>query len=196
MVKHSQSSQNSKFAMSVQYFKEVRDEVSNKLISTLWALKFSRKWYYHYWWVWTSILKVLKVTSLQYLYNISKKESKVCSSFFALRQIQSFHKLALSFLMEITRRVRSSQNRISLIFFECLKKKVSQLPFYSTDAKHSDILRGASHVFCYLLSLFLIHNSTIPLWRSFWLFYFNETSCLSKYIQVPLIWFYFLWNEW
>ena len=43
--------------------------------------------------------------SLQYL----KKESKVCSSFFALRQIQSFFKLELSFLMEITRRVQSSQ---------------------------------------------------------------------------------------
>ena len=109
MVEHSQSSQNSKFAVSLQYFKEVRDEVSYKLISILWALKFSRKWYYHYWWVWTSILKVLKVTSLQYLYNISKKESKVCSSFFALRQIQSFFKLELSFLMEITRRVQSSQ---------------------------------------------------------------------------------------
>ena len=48
MAKHSQSSQNSKFAMSLQYLKkEVRDEVdflhvdkhqnTYKLISTLWA---------------------------------------------------------------------------------------------------------------------------------------------------------------
>ena len=51
MVKHSQSSQNKKFAMSLQYLKkEVKDEVdflhadkyqsSQKFISTLWASKF------------------------------------------------------------------------------------------------------------------------------------------------------------
>ena len=46
IIKYSQSSQNSKFAMSLQYLKkEVRDEVdflhvSCKLISTFWASKF------------------------------------------------------------------------------------------------------------------------------------------------------------
>ena len=51
MVKHSQSSQSSKFAMSLQYLKkEVRDEVGFlhtdkhqsflQVISTLWASKF------------------------------------------------------------------------------------------------------------------------------------------------------------
>ena len=81
MVKYSQSSQNSMFAVSLQYLKkEVRDEVDllhedvfYKLISTVWASKFSTRWYYHYWWAWSSIFKVLKVTSLQYFYNISKK---------------------------------------------------------------------------------------------------------------------------
>ena len=29
---------------------------------------------YHYWWAWLSILSILKVTSFQYLYNISKKK--------------------------------------------------------------------------------------------------------------------------
>ena len=56
MVKHSQSFQNSKFAMSLQYLKkEVRDKVwmqininvFYKLISTLWASKFPTRWYYH-----------------------------------------------------------------------------------------------------------------------------------------------------
>ena len=28
----------------------------------------------HYWWAWSSFLEVLKVTSLQYFYNISKKK--------------------------------------------------------------------------------------------------------------------------
>ena len=45
-------------------------------------LKIFSNWYYHFmimkawrtwWWAWSSILKVLKVTGLQCLYNISKK---------------------------------------------------------------------------------------------------------------------------
>ena len=85
MVKYSPSSQNSKFPVSLQYLKkEVRDEVGFLHEDKHWsflevdfntlASKFSTSWYYHYWWVWSSIFKVLKVTSLQYLYNISKKK--------------------------------------------------------------------------------------------------------------------------
>ena len=48
-------------------------KTSYKLASTLSALKFSTRWYYHSWSEWSSIPKVLKVTSLQYLYKISKK---------------------------------------------------------------------------------------------------------------------------
>ena len=86
IFKYSQSSQNSKFAMSLLYLKkkklemklnfciQINIKVCYKLISTLWASKFSARWYNHYWWAWSSILNVLKVTSLQYLYNISKKK--------------------------------------------------------------------------------------------------------------------------
>ena len=46
------SSQNNKFAMSLQYLKkEVRDEVDflhTRLISTLWKSKFPTRGYYHY----------------------------------------------------------------------------------------------------------------------------------------------------
>ena len=69
--------------MSSQFLKkDVRNDVDIlhedkhqnflQLISTLWTSKFPISWYYHYWWAWSSIFKVLKVTSLQYLYNISK----------------------------------------------------------------------------------------------------------------------------
>ena len=94
--KHSQSSQNSKFAMSLQYLrKEVRDQVDfphahEHYVSTFWASKFPVRWSYHYLWELSSILKVLKVTSLQDLSNISK--TKV-----------SFYKLVLSFMMEVAR---------------------------------------------------------------------------------------------
>ena len=70
MVKLSQSSQNSKFAMS-------SEKLGMKLILSLFQhfelQKFRTRSYYHYWWTWSSIFKVLKVTSLQYLYTISKK---------------------------------------------------------------------------------------------------------------------------
>ena len=71
-----------KFLMSLQYLKKkVRDEVdfwinfkvSCKLISALWPSTFPRKWYYH-WYSWSSILKLLKVKTLHYLYNITKKK--------------------------------------------------------------------------------------------------------------------------
>ena len=78
MVKYSQNSQNIKFAMSLQYklifCMQINIKVSYKLISTLWTSKFATRWYCHYWWVWLSILKLLKVTSLQYHLNISKKK--------------------------------------------------------------------------------------------------------------------------
>ena len=82
---HSKSTQNNRFVISLQYLKEnVKDivdflhadkiKVSCKLISTLWASKFPTKWYYHCWWTWSSILKVLKVTSCD-IFTISQKRS-------------------------------------------------------------------------------------------------------------------------
>ena len=71
-----------KFLMSLQYLKKkVRDEVDFwinfkafcKLILALWPSTFPRKWYYH-WYSWSSILKLLKVKTLHYLYNITKKK--------------------------------------------------------------------------------------------------------------------------
>ena len=117
MIKHAKSSQNSMFAMSLQYLKkDVRDEVdflhtdrvSCKLVSILWASKVPTRWYYHYWWTWSSILKVLKVTSLQYLHNISEKELGMEFIFLHAGKHQSFYKLALSFLMEVARHVQST----------------------------------------------------------------------------------------
>ena len=84
MVKHSQSSQKSKFVclyniskkkleMKLNFCMQINIKCLYKLISILLALKSPRRWYYHYWWEWWSILKALKVTSLQYLYYPKKK---------------------------------------------------------------------------------------------------------------------------
>ena len=60
MAKHFQSSQNSKFAVSLQYLQkkklemklifgmQVSIKVGYKLISTLWASKFPPRQYYHH----------------------------------------------------------------------------------------------------------------------------------------------------
>ena len=86
LVKHSRGSQNSKFAMPLQYLiKELQGlkmifclqiniKVSYKLVSTLWVSKFPTRSYYHNWWALSSILKVREVTSLQCPYNILKKK--------------------------------------------------------------------------------------------------------------------------
>ena len=124
MARHDKITQNSKFAISLQYREKLvrsevdflpadKDKVSYKLILwfswgwssitkvpkiaslqclynisekkleviscmqiniKVWASKFPVRWYYQNWWAWSSILKVLKVTNLQYLYNIAKQK--------------------------------------------------------------------------------------------------------------------------
>ena len=83
------------------------------------------------------------VISLQYL----KKRSYEGSSFLHADEHQSFYKLGLLFLMEVARYVQRTQNRKLVIFFA---KSVAATFVFYCDAKHSDILRGSSHVCCYL----------------------------------------------
>ena len=78
--------------------------------------------------------------SLQYL----KKEVRNGDHFWHADKLQSFSKLVLSFLMEVTRHVPNTQNRKLVIFLQYIRKNVT------TDAKHSDVLQGFSHFRCYL----------------------------------------------
>ena len=63
-----------KLEMKLIFCMQIYIKVSYKLISTSWVSKFPTRWHYHKWWACSSIHKVLKVTSLQYLHNISKKK--------------------------------------------------------------------------------------------------------------------------
>ena len=79
IFKHPQSSKNSKFGMFLQYLKltlifwmQINTKLSCKLISALWASKFCTRWYCHYWWPWSSILKALKV--MYKIFTISEKK--------------------------------------------------------------------------------------------------------------------------
>ena len=63
-----------KLEMKLIFCMQISIKITYKVISTLWAPMFPTRWYYHYWWAWSNILKVLKVTILQRLCNISKKK--------------------------------------------------------------------------------------------------------------------------
>ena len=100
-------------------------------------MKMWRTW----WWEWSSILKVLKVTSLQCLYNISKK--KLWMEF-------SIFDVSYRFLMKVARHVQSTKKGSLLNFSNILRKSIATAFVFYCDAKHSDTLLGSSHVCCYL----------------------------------------------
>ena len=143
LVKHSQNSQNSKFAMSLQYVKkEVRNEVDFLAVdkhqsflqvdfNTL-GINVSCKVILSSLMDISSILKVLKVTSLQYLYNISKKKLGMESIFLHADKHLNFHKLAF------------------LNLYQHAKKSVHFIKLTLEITKHSDTFWGSSHVCCYL----------------------------------------------
>ena len=83
--------------------------------------------------------------SLQYL----QKEVRNGGHFWHADKRQSFYKLVLSFLMEMTRHVQNTQNRKLEIFLQYIKKNCRNALVFYCDAKHSDISRGSSHVCCY-----------------------------------------------
>ena len=134
MDQHSRNFQNNKFAMSLQHLiKEVRDKVdflhADKRQVFL-QVEFN-----------TLIIKVSLMVILLLLMGMIKHSQITQSSKFAISsqylrkevidgvyflhadKHQSFHKLALSFLMEVTRQVQSTQNRKLVIFLQYLQKK-------------------------------------------------------------------------
>ena len=161
MTKNYQSSQNSKFAITLQYLKkEVRDEVNflhaDKHESFLqvdfntFDIKVS------YTVIPSLLMGTIKhsqstqskkfVISLQYL----KKEVTDGVHFLHAGKHQSFYELILSLMMEVAGDIHRTQNRKFVIFLQYLKEKVFATAFvFYWNAKHSDILRASSHVRCY-----------------------------------------------
>ena len=98
------------------------------------------------WWAWSSILKVIKPSSLQYLYSISKKNLGM-EFIFCMQINTSFYKLALSFLMEVTSIVQNTQNRKMVIFLQCIETIVWQLCFFSIVMQNIQIFYGDPVIF-------------------------------------------------
>ena len=120
-------------------------KVSYMLISTLWASKMPTRLYYHDCWVWSSILKVI---SLQYFYNISKKEVRKGVSLLHADEHQSFYKQVGIIVFDGSDQIcpKYPKKKVANIF---AKSVAANFVFYC-DPKHLDILRGSSHVYCYL----------------------------------------------
>ena len=107
-------------------------------------MKTRRAW----WWAWLIILKVLKVASLQCLYNVSKK--KLWIEF-----IMEFIKIKTSTSWIIDFGWKPDMSKASrkgslLSFFNILRKSIITVFVFYCEAKHSDCLWSSSHVCCYL----------------------------------------------
>ena len=124
-------------------------KVFYKLISTLWASKIPTRWHCYYCWVWSSILKVLKVISLQYLYGVH---------FLHADEYQSFYKLGLLFLMEVVRYLQSTQNRKLIIFL----KIVLQLLLCSIVMQNIQIFYGVQPCLLLLVSSYSQTRHFLP----------------------------------
>ena len=111
-----------KLEMKLTFWMQMNIKVSYKLISTLWASKYPTRGYYDYWWAWSSILKVLKVTNLQYSYNISKKKLGIEFIFCMQINIKRLQ-VGLLFLMKVARHVQITQNRKFVKLLQYIKKK-------------------------------------------------------------------------
>ena len=162
MVKYSQSFQNAsslcniskkELEMKLIYCLQI-NKVSYKMISALCGSKFST----------LSLLmikhsQVLKILSLQYLYNISKKKLGMEFIFCMQIKIKVSCKLALSFLMD--RHVRSTKNRELLMFLWHIKKKVLQLLLYSIVMQNIQMFTRV-HL-CLLLLVFVDNPDLDPM---------------------------------
>ena len=104
-----------------------------------------RKW----WWVQSSILKLLKVTSLQCLYNISKKKlwMEFILEFIKIKTSTSW---IIDFWWKQPDMCKVPKKWSLLNFCNILRKSIATAFVFYCDAKQSDTLLGFSHVCCYL----------------------------------------------
>ena len=110
IARHAQITQNNKFEKSLQYLKrKVRDEVvfcadEHQRFLYFWNLC----WCYHFWWAWSGMPKGLKMTNMQHLCNMSRKNWVMKLRFYMLISMEIFRKLILLFLLGLVRYAQST----------------------------------------------------------------------------------------
>ena len=172
MVKHSQSSQNSKFATSLPYLKkEVRDEVDflhSDKHQSFPQVDFN-----------TLGIKVSYKVILALLMNMIKHSQSTQSNKFAV-SLQYFKKevsdgvhfckqinIKLPFLMEVTRHVQITQNRKLVIFLQYLKKKVLQQLLSSIVLQNIQIFYGGPVMFVVTCSIIFLLRFDTKYWANY-----------------------------
>ena len=168
-VKYSLSSQNSKFAVPLQYLKnkkKVCDE-ADFLHANISFLQvdfntLSIKIFYKV--ILSLLMGMIKhsqstqsnkfAISLQYL----KKEVRNGVHFLHADKHQNFYKLALSFLTEVARHVESTQIRKLVKFLEYIKKRVMQLLLCFIVMQNIQILYGVPVMFITCFWVVMVKN--------------------------------------
>ena len=120
MARPAQIAQNNMFPKSLQYLKkEVRDEVNFlcRLASVFHKLILS------FWWVLPGMVKVLKMTNMQCLCNISRKNWVMKLMICMLINMKVFYKLIVLFLMGLARHFQNTWLNLQCIL-GYLKKEV------------------------------------------------------------------------
>ena len=80
-----------------------------------WASQLSLHWYYHFWWVWPSMPKVLKVTSMQCLCNISRKNWVMKLMFCMLINMKFFCRLIVISLWHLKKEVKNEVRNLTAL---------------------------------------------------------------------------------
>ena len=131
-----------------------------------------------FWWVWWSIPEVLKKSSLQCLYNISKKKLWMKFSIFDV---------SYRFLMKVARHVQSTKKGILLNFGNILRNNIATAFVFSCDVKQSDTLLGSSNV-CFYLFLGGCGQKWARSFRS----WNSEICCISREWIDKMNWLFLL----
>ena len=138
-----------------------------------------------FWWVWSSIPKVLKIASLQCLYNISKNKFIIefiivhYSAHYRVHQDQNFYKLDYQFLME-ARHVHSTQKRK---FLQYINEKYWNCICVLLWGKNIQILYGVPVMF--VVICFCKHSNCPDFARTVPVFgIFSQRPRLNRFVPV------------
>ena len=136
--------------MKLIFCMQINIKVSHKLVSAHWVSNSPpTRQYYHYWWPWSSALRALKVTSLQYLYNISKKKLGMDFIYGMQINVKVYSSWHYCFWWKWPSMFKVPKMGSWLYFCSVLRKRCCNNFCVLLWCKTFRYLTGSSHVCCY-----------------------------------------------